>query len=1306
MNKLQKNYKQAMLHKIACLLLLILGVINTVKGQENTFTDEQFVYKLYSNEAKPFQLVDPKRENYVIPEEIKVDGRTYKIILGWDVRAANLSPFNENQYVKSVTLPNIETYINSMFWGCSKLESLIIPKKIKGYDKVCSKCTSLNSVTIQTTADVGRQAFSECSSLKSVVIPDDVKEIGAGAFANCTQLTNVSIPNSVTIIEDGKHIPSSSPGLSTDEESFDGVFEGCTSLTTVQLPASLNKIGAYLFYSSGITDIKLTSSMNEIGIYAFSKCTSLNKDITIPTSITNIGTKAFAQSGITGITIPKNTNMGESSFYNCTNLHRVSVPVNSLNYSFRNCTALTSLELIGEDTKKTTLIAEFEGCTSLESVTIPEGIDYIRNAFSGCSALKELQLPSTLQEIGGFEGCSSLEHISLPSNVTRANFYQATNLSSIQLPEGITSINLSYTNISEISLPNSVENVALDHTPIKEVVFPKEGSCQSCSLLEKVTFGGNKIKYYAFSGCTSLKEIHLKSTSGTSFQNNSFGGVDKSSCIVYVPVGSLNNYINWAGFSDIREEGATGPVIPKEHTITYELQNVICDPMPEKIKDKQEFKTYLTGTYGYLLPERAEHIAVTMGGKLLTMSTDFQYIRGTKDTTLTIPSVTGDLKITIIGQIATTFESVGVTYNLQHVIAPYAPERVKKGEKFQFSLLVDDDYSLPEKIVVTMGGKTLLAGTDYTYEIINGTKLHGLMTIENVTAELSISATATPKGEKPDKPTPPAIGDTLVENGLRYQITSASTATLLGPYFDQDLADWPVKDCKIKTDIAVNENVFHVTAIAPNAFSGATQLTSILISGNIETIGLEAFYRCYSLTSLSIPESVKSIENEENEPFFPKLDLHSITVEQGNTVYASENGILYDKQKKTLLHCPTLYANPIRIPSTVTTIRPYAFAWCEGITTLTFPEGVTTVGECALNGCESLTSLYIPASIRKIDLLADDSDNALSALKQIHCAQADPSLIALAPGVFDYIDCSACTLYVPKGAKSKYATAPEWKRFTTIIEEGDEEELPENIPTVGIGMNRAAVVMYVGEEVELTASVVPDNATEQGVIWEYSNPALIKKTAKGILALAPGELLITVRTENRKFSTQCGVTILQKAIEPEIENKTDNSVTVSWEQVEEADKYLLNVYSDSGKKDLFAQYKFDASGSLLKSSLFFSHTITGLVPGTTFYIETIAYKTISDRYIPVAQNTITVQTSGTSTAIESIARETQLAIQEGRVTIYPYEPINIAVISINGKYIFNGKINEVTTIPVPLPGIYIVTFIKDEKNISRKIIVP
>ena len=200
MNKLQKNYKQAMLHKIACLLLLILGVINTAKGQENTFTDEQFVYKLYSNEAKPFQLVDPKRENYVIPEEIKVDGRTYKIILGWDVRAANFSPFNENQYVKSVTLPNIETYINSMFWGCSKLESLIIPEKIKGYDKVCSKCTSLNSVTIQTIANVGRQAFSGCSSLQSVAIPNGVQEIGAGAFRGCiynhrTTKTNQKYPS-------------------------------------------------------------------------------------------------------------------------------------------------------------------------------------------------------------------------------------------------------------------------------------------------------------------------------------------------------------------------------------------------------------------------------------------------------------------------------------------------------------------------------------------------------------------------------------------------------------------------------------------------------------------------------------------------------------------------------------------------------------------------------------------------------------------------------------------------------------------------------------------------------------------------------------------------------------------------------------------------------------------------------------------------------------------------------------------------------------------------------------------------------
>lgn len=92
----------------------------------------------------------------------------------------------------------------------------------------------------------------------------------------------------------------------------------------------------------------------------------------------------------------------------------------------------------------------------------------------------------------------------------------------------------------------------------KRSCIPQRRPLPILFFIGKVTFGGNEIWYYAFSGCTSLKEIHLKSTSGTSFQNNSFGGVDKSSCIVYVPVGSLNNYINWAGFSDIREEGQPG----------------------------------------------------------------------------------------------------------------------------------------------------------------------------------------------------------------------------------------------------------------------------------------------------------------------------------------------------------------------------------------------------------------------------------------------------------------------------------------------------------------------------------------------------------------------------------------------------------------------------------------------------------------------------------------------------------------------------------------------------------------------------
>jgi hypothetical protein len=82
-------------------------------------------------------------------------------------------------------------------------------------------------------------------------------------------------------------------------------------------------------------------------------------------------------------------------------------------------TALESVSLPASGLK-TIGIAAFYGCTSLQGITIPEGIYTIwEYTFKNCSSLRSLRLPKTLIKIdqGAFEACTSLTELFLPTNV-------------------------------------------------------------------------------------------------------------------------------------------------------------------------------------------------------------------------------------------------------------------------------------------------------------------------------------------------------------------------------------------------------------------------------------------------------------------------------------------------------------------------------------------------------------------------------------------------------------------------------------------------------------------------------------------------------------------------------------------------------------------------------------------------------------------------------------------------------------------------------------------------------------------------
>ncbi|MCM8871999.1 MAG: leucine-rich repeat domain-containing protein [Paludibacteraceae bacterium] len=158
-----------------------------------------------------------------------------------------------------------------------------------------------------------------------------------------------------------------------------------------------------------------------------------------------------------------------------------------------------------------------------------------------------------------------------------------------------------------------------------------------------------------------------------------------------------------------------------------------------------------------------------------------------------------------------------------------------------------------------------------------------------------------------------------------------------------------------------------VTSISSYAFYGCTGLTSITIQNSVTSIGFRAFEGCTGLTSVTIPNRVTSIGKFA---FYDCTGLTSINVAEDNLNYASIDGVLYSKDKNTLIMCPQGKTGSITIPNSVTSIGEYAFGGCTGLTSITIPNSVTSIGDEAFDDCTGLTSITIPNSVTSIGIWA------------------------------------------------------------------------------------------------------------------------------------------------------------------------------------------------------------------------------------------------------------------------------------------------------------------------------------------------
>jgi hypothetical protein len=229
-------------------------------------------------------------------------------------------------------------------------------------------------------------------------------------------------------------------------------------------------------------------------------------------------------------------------------------------FTFYGCGSLVSLNWPSTEAGAEIGGYAFSWCHSLESVVLPEGLQYIRNgAFENCRSLATVELPAGLTNLGrSFVGCPNLVSVYLAPGIDASfaisggafadsrnlSFYTdpadtvfRTLLSGKLLAKNTTVMFASPGVAGELSLPSNITEIApsvfSNNANLTRVILPAElqtigyGAFQNCAALQSLswpstaanpTLGSN-----AFSRCTALTSIDLPSAL-TSIESSTFSG--------------------------------------------------------------------------------------------------------------------------------------------------------------------------------------------------------------------------------------------------------------------------------------------------------------------------------------------------------------------------------------------------------------------------------------------------------------------------------------------------------------------------------------------------------------------------------------------------------------------------------------------------------------------------------------------------------------------------------------------------------------------------------------------------------------
>lgn len=768
-----------------------------------------------------------------------------------------------------------------------------------------------------------------------VVVPEEVTDIGT-VFMNNTYIQKVILPEGIT-------------------QLANYAFYNCTNLAEINIPANVTTIGNYCFdYCGSLSTVIFEgNALTSIGNYSFAFTTSL-KAIDLPEGLTTINTAAFNASGIEEIVMP------------------------------------STLSVIGD--------GAFYYALALRSVTFNEGLENIcREAFYGCSSLKEIIIPDSVTSISRysvtsagstssnyytFAYCTSLERVVLGSNVTKIGKYTFYGYSSLKEIEwgGVTALYgyaFAACGFEELTLPEQI-------TSFNTYAFADNVN------LKKVYYYSSVSQNYLFANCTSLETVAIKTDQAFTFSSTTFSGCT-SLAAFYVDENNASFTVidNFLVRTDTMEATAIPGILLTQEVVTIPEG---ITTFPAVFQNDTALKTvYLPSTITSL-PSSAFSNCSSLENVIFADNCALSAISASAF------NKCSSLKNIDLPDNITTISSTAFQYSgLISIELPI--DLVTIGDRAFQSCLSLESVVFHDN-VTTLGQQVFIYCSALKNVVLSNT-------LSSVNRGIFASCTSLETIELPDSLT--VIGDSMFSgcSSLKY-VKLPGEATSLGS----------------------------------SVFASCTSLETIDLPDTISSIGSLAFSET-AIESITIPASVTSINTTA---FSKAYKLREFIVEEGNENFSVRDGILFSSETPYILpnvlcgddetwtvpeyitSLPSQFfayktAGTVVIPSTVTemvqkqlfyfsyikeiiietpitSIGDQMFYYAKGLEKIVIPDSVTTIGNNAFSYCDALKEVIIPESVVSIGTTLFANCNSINYL-EIRSSCPDICNIFASPNMYE-----------------------------------------------------------------------------------------------------------------------------------------------------------------------------------------------------------------------------------------------------------------------------------------------------------------